>query len=56
MKRFVSSAAIAGSCPEQEKKGRRSKEGAKGEPPALAVTRDYKEEGGLRCYGIWNVP
>ena len=48
-------------CPGQEKKGGG---GNKGGPPALAGTREYEQsdrnryqaEGGLRCYGIWNVP
>ena len=38
--------------------------GSKGESPALSGTREYEQsdrnryqaEGGLMCYGIWNVP
>ena len=31
--------------------------GSKGDPSALAGTREYEQaEGGLRCYRIWNVP
>ena len=57
--------AFTGSSVRERKKKRGGGGGGnKGGPPALAGTREYEQsdrnrlqaEGGLRCYGIWNVP